>query len=53
MVSLSGLGVNAKHSFAFWVIANLVPRARSTHHWYLENFEDYPKNRKKLIPGVW
>ena len=43
----------AGFSFAFWVIANLVPRARSNHHWYLENFEDYPKNRKKLIPGVW
>ena len=43
----------AGFSFAFWVIANLVPRARSNHHWYLENFEKYPKNRKKLIPGFW
>ena len=43
----------ASFSFAFWVIANLAPRARSNHLWYLENFNDYPKKRKKLIPGVW
>ena len=45
--SLAGL------SFALWVIANLAPRARSNHQWYKENFSDYPKNRKKLIPGIW
>lgn len=30
--------------------ANLVPRAVSTHRWYLERFEDYPRSRKVLIP---
>ena len=45
--SLAGL------SFALWVIANLAPRARSNHQWYKENFSNYPKNRKKLIPGIW
>lgn len=43
--SLAGL------SFALWTIANLLPRALATHHWYLANFPDYP-NRKALIPGI-
>jgi len=36
--------------FVIWTIANLAPRARSNHKWYLETFPDYPKNRKALIP---
>jgi len=36
--------------FVIWTIANLVPRARSNHKWYIETFPDYPKNRKALIP---
>lgn len=43
----------AGFSFAVWVVANLIPRARSNHLWYLENFEDYPKKRKILIPTIW
>lgn len=45
--SLSGL--------AFWLFttANLAPRARSNHRWYLANFEDYPARRKALIPGLY
>jgi len=43
----------AGFSFAIWVMANLIPRARSNHLWYLENFEDYPKKRKILIPTIW
>ena len=40
--------------FAFWLFttANLLPRARSNHRWYLETFEDYPPRRKALIPGI-
>ena len=45
--SLAGL------SFAFWAIANLVPRARANHKWYKENFSAYPETRKALIPKVW
>ena len=45
--SLAGL------SFALWTIANLAPRARSNHQWYQENFSNYPKKRKRLIPRVW
>lgn len=39
--------------FAFWTLANLAPRARSTHRWYREKFPDYPRKRKALIPFLW
>jgi protein-S-isoprenylcysteine O-methyltransferase Ste14 len=39
--------------FAVWTAANLVPRARSHHRWYKEQFPDYPHNRKILIPFLW
>ncbi len=45
--SLAGL------SFAVWTAANLVPRARSHHKWYLRHFADYPAERKILIPYLW
>jgi len=44
--SISGL------VFAFWTIANLFPRALAHHRWYQEKFDDYPKNRKAIIPGI-
>jgi 3-oxo-5-alpha-steroid 4-dehydrogenase 1 len=34
-------------------MANLIPRARSNHKWYLENFSDYPSERKALVPKIW
>jgi 3-oxo-5-alpha-steroid 4-dehydrogenase 1 len=37
-------------TFAWWTIANLLPRAISNHQWYQNYFPDYPKNRKALIP---
>jgi 3-oxo-5-alpha-steroid 4-dehydrogenase 1 len=40
-------------SFALWTLANLIPRARDHHHWYKQNFPDYPPERKALIPGLW
>jgi 3-oxo-5-alpha-steroid 4-dehydrogenase 1 len=30
--------------------ANLVPRAFATHAWYRQRFEDYPAERKVLVP---
>lgn len=36
--------------FALWTAANLVPRARAIHLWYLKTFPDYPQNRKAVIP---
>lgn len=43
----------AGFSFAIWVIANLVPRAKANHFWYRDNFKNYPKTRKALIPKIW
>jgi 3-oxo-5-alpha-steroid 4-dehydrogenase 1 len=39
-------------SFAAWTIANLLPRALDNHRWYKETFEDYPAERKALIPYI-
>jgi 3-oxo-5-alpha-steroid 4-dehydrogenase 1 len=40
--------------FAFFIftIANLFPRAVSSHNWYKQNFPDYPANRKAVIPFI-
>ena len=43
----------AGFTFALWAVANLVPRARSHHKWYMEKFSDYPENRHILIPKIW
>ena len=45
--SLTGL------AFAIWTFANLAPRARAHHRWYHQNFEEYPVERKALLPGLW
>jgi len=37
-------------AFFAWVCANLIPRGRSHHHWYLHKFEDYPRDRWAVIP---
>ena len=44
--SLPGLG------FAVFTIANLVPRAWANRRWYIETFNDYPRERKSVIPFV-
>ena len=40
-------------SFALWTFCNLSPRAKNHHDWFIEKFQDYPKNRKIVIPFVW
>lgn len=37
-------------AFALYTAANIGPRARSNHRWYQATFEDYPPERKALIP---
>jgi 3-oxo-5-alpha-steroid 4-dehydrogenase 1 len=37
-------------TFMVWTYANLVPRAKNHHDWYLRNFPDYPKERKSFFP---
>jgi steroid 5-alpha-reductase/3-oxo-5-alpha-steroid 4-dehydrogenase 1 len=39
-------------AFALYTAANVGPRALSHHRWYREKFEDYPRERKALIPFV-
>jgi hypothetical protein len=39
--------------FALWTVANLLPRARSHHIWYGNNFTDYPRDRRALIPYIY
>ena len=40
-------------SFALWTFANLVPRAVAHHRFYLQNFPDYPKERKAVFPFLY
>ena len=40
-------------SFAMWTVANLVPRAKAHHQFYLDKFPDYPKKRKRVIPFIY
>jgi steroid 5-alpha reductase family enzyme len=42
----------ASTAFALFTFSNLTPRAWAHHKWYHENFPDYPKNRKAVIPGI-
>jgi protein-S-isoprenylcysteine O-methyltransferase Ste14 len=37
-------------AFALYTVANLLPRARAHHRWYRERFEDYPPQRRAVIP---
>lgn len=39
-------------AFFVWTVANLLPRALAHQKWYLEQFPDYPKERKALIPFI-
>lgn len=40
-------------SFLVWTYANLVPRAKNHHIWYLDNFKEYPKKRKIIFPFIY
>lgn len=40
-------------AFALFSAANLVPRAATHHAWYRSNFDEYPAERRALIPFVW
>jgi protein-S-isoprenylcysteine O-methyltransferase Ste14 len=37
-------------TFAFFTAANLVPRALTHHRWYRETFDDYPPERRAIVP---
>jgi steroid 5-alpha reductase family enzyme len=38
--------------FLIWTAANLIPRALSHHKWYKRYFEEYPTNRKAIMPHI-
>lgn len=37
-------------SFTLWTMANLIPRAIDHHRWYKRRFDNYPAERKAVIP---
>lgn len=37
-------------TFFIWTAANLIPRALSHHQWYKKKFDDYPPERKAILP---
>ncbi|TXG64675.1 hypothetical protein EZV62_011669 [Acer yangbiense] len=37
----------------FFVVANLAFAAADTHRWYLQKFDNYPSNRRAIIPFVY
>lgn len=39
-------------AFALFTAANLMPRAYSHHHWYQQTFQEYPKDRKAIVPFI-
>ena len=56
IISFVGLAVMTWNLGAGFVIAitmgNLIPRAVYTHKWFNKNFDNYPKERKAIIPYV-
>lgn len=40
-------------SFWLWTFANLVPRAKNHHDWYISNFKEYPRDRKIIFPFIY
>ena len=38
--------------FALWTTFNLLPRALKHHSWYKDKFNNYPKDRKAIIPKI-
>lgn len=39
-------------TFLIWTLANLLPRSLRHHKWYKEKFEEYPEERKAVIPWL-
>jgi len=56
LVSFAGFAIATWSPGALFVLfvsaANLIPRAFQVHRWYLNKFDNYPRERKVLIPWV-
>ena len=52
-----GYALAAQHivavAFAVFTFCNTGPRAYHHHLWFLSRFQDYPENRRVLIPFIW
>ncbi|TYJ47422.1 hypothetical protein E1A91_A02G188900v1 [Gossypium mustelinum] len=59
MILYAGLLVaSGGTDFTIWlllgfVVANLVFAAAETHRWYLRKFENYPRNRRAILPFIY
>lgn len=40
-------------TFAIWTYANLVPRAKNHHDWYVQQFKEFPTERKIVFPFIY
>ena len=40
-------------AFAVFTFCNTAPRAHTHHEWYRQKFDDYPPERKAVIPWLW
>ena len=56
ILSFTGIAVMTWNLGAVFIltmtVANLVPRAMYTHRWFHKNFENYPEERRAVIPYV-
>jgi 3-oxo-5-alpha-steroid 4-dehydrogenase 1 len=43
----------ASVAFVVYTAANLIPRGVAHHAWYQATFDNYPSNRKAVIPFLW
>jgi len=51
-VSGSGFAMTPPMLFLMNEVATMLPRAISGHRWYHEKFEDYPRERKAVLPFI-
>ncbi len=48
-----GLWAMPAAAFAFFTFCNLAPRGHQHHQWYEKTFDDYPRDRKAVLPFIW
>ncbi|CAM9488090.1 unnamed protein product, partial [Ascophyllum nodosum] len=54
LAGTSGRGLGQGYVVALlFVFANQAYVAGQAHAWYRTKFEDYPRDRKRLVPGIW
>lgn len=51
--ALAAGGQMPASAFALFTFCNIAPRAWHHHCWYKDKFDDYPKERRAVIPFVW